>query len=256
MNITITEYNLNLLCYTWIGLACIVLISLVFISAPYGKHIRKGWGPEVPNKWGWIVMELVSPITFSYFFWNNHEPKNSSLIFIFALWVFHYIYRSIIFPIKTATNNKTIPISIVLMAVFFNSINGFTNGYGLSHYTTHIQNDYLYQPNAILGIIVFFIGFSIHYYADELLIKLREKNGPGYHIPSGFLYNYISSPNYFGELIQWIGFAILCWNLPALVFVLWTAANLIPRAISNHKWYLNRFPDYPKNRKAFFPFIL
>lgn len=256
MNLNVTEYQLTLLCYGWIGIAIITMLSLLFINAPYGKHIRKGWGPELPNKWGWFIMESVSPIALSYFFWNNNEIKNSSLIFIYSLWIFHYLYRSILFPLKTATNNKTIPWSIVWMAVFFNSINGFTNGYALSRFSFHIQGDYLYQPHAIIGIILFIIGFSIHYYSDELLIKLRNAKGPGYHIPNGFLFKYISSPNYFGELIEWTGFALLCWNLPALVFVIWTAANLVPRALSNHKWYINHFNDYPKNRKAIFPFIL
>lgn len=251
-----TAYQLNLLCYAWIGLALIVFISLFFTNAPYGKYIRKGWGPQLPNKWGWVIMEMVSPLALSFFFWYPHSIKNNSQIFIYSLWIFHYVYRSFIFPLKTATNDKTIPWSIVLMAVFFNSINGFTNGYALSHFSEHLQGNYLYEPHAILGLILFITGFCIHYYADDILIKLRSKKGPGYHIPTGFLYEYISSPNYFGELIQWTGFALLCWNLPSLVFVIWTAANLLPRAISNHKWYHNHFPDYPKNRKAIFPFVL
>jgi len=44
--------------------------------------------------------------------------------------------------------------------------------------------------------------------------------------------------------------------MPGLVFFLWTAANLAPRAFSTHKWYLSTFPDYPKNRKALIPFIV
>jgi 3-oxo-5-alpha-steroid 4-dehydrogenase 1 len=32
-------------------------------------------------------------------------------------------------------------------------------------------------------------------------------------------------------------------------------ANLIPRARSNHKWYLENFSDYPSERKALVPKI-
>ena len=56
-----------------------------------------------------------------------------------------------------------------------------------------------------------------------------------------------------GEIIEWSGFALMCWNLPALSFAVWTAANLIPRALSHHAWYRRTFPDYPPGRKAVIP---
>jgi len=58
-----------------------------------------------------------------------------------------------------------------------------------------------------------------------------------------------------GELIEWAGFAILCWNLPALTFFIWTAANLVPRALAHHKWYHNMFADYPAERKIIVPYL-
>jgi len=66
----------------------------------------------------------------------------------------------------------------------------------------------------------------------------------------------VSSPNYLGEIIEWTGFSILCWNLPALVFLVFTVSNLFPRAFSHHKWYLKTFADYPNNRKVIIPFVL
>jgi hypothetical protein len=90
--------------------------------------------------------------------------------------------------------------------------------------------------------------------ADNMLIALRTPGETGYKIPTGWLFEKISCPNLFGELIEWLGFAILCWNLPAFSFFIWTSANLIPRAISHHKWYRQQFADYPADRKAIFPF--
>lgn len=34
-----------------------------------------------------------------------------------------------------------------------------------------------------------------------------------------------------GEIIEWIGFAVACWSLPAAAFAIYTIANLAPRAI-------------------------
>jgi len=49
-------------------LAAIVFVTLFFFAAPYGRHIRKGWGPEVRNKLAWIVMESPSPVFFAVCF--------------------------------------------------------------------------------------------------------------------------------------------------------------------------------------------
>ncbi|MBK7956741.1 MAG: DUF1295 domain-containing protein [Bacteroidetes bacterium] len=81
---------------------------------------------------------------------------------------------------------------------------------------------------------------------------MREEGDNKYYIPRGFLYRYISSPNYFGEMIEWIGFAVMSWSPAAAVFALWTIANLLPRAFANHRWYQEKFEDYPKERKAIF----
>jgi 3-oxo-5-alpha-steroid 4-dehydrogenase 1 len=49
----------------------------------------------------------------------------------------------------------------------------------------------------------------------------------------------------------------MAWNLPALSFAVWTAVNLIPRALDHHKWYKSYFKEeYPKQRKAVIPFLL
>ena len=63
-------------------------------------------------------------------------------------------------------------------------------------------------------------------------------------------------PNHFGEIMEWLGFALMCWNLASLSFVVWTCSNLLPRALHHHKWYLQHFADYPKDRKAVIPFLL
>ena len=91
--------------------------------------------------------------------------------------------------------------------------------------------------------------------SDNILIKLREKNGTGYHIPEGFLFNKISSPNYFGEILEWLGWFIMTLSPAGLVFFIWTMANLIPRAKSNHEWSIKNIEGYPNNRKKVIPYL-
>ncbi|MDE6680105.1 MAG: 3-oxo-5-alpha-steroid 4-dehydrogenase, partial [Muribaculaceae bacterium] len=86
---------------------------------------------------------------------------------------------------------------------------------------------------------------------------LRRPGDTRHYIPRGGMFRYVTSANYFGELIEWTGYAILTWSLPAAVFVLWTFANLAPRARSLHARYESEFGDeYTALRRRYLlPFI-
>ncbi len=48
----------TLLLYGGLILAPVVFAVLLWIPAPYGRYSRKGWGPEVTRRTGWVLMEL------------------------------------------------------------------------------------------------------------------------------------------------------------------------------------------------------
>jgi hypothetical protein len=53
---------------------------------------------------------------------------------------------------------------------------------------------------------------------------------------SGGLFNYVSGANFLAESIEWTGFAICAWTLPALAFSVFTWANIaFGRAIHHHQ---------------------
>ena len=245
----------QLFLYIWIIAAICTFISLFFVSAPYGRHARKGWGLMIDNRLGWILMEIVSPAVFAFFFLSGSQSKTPIVWIFFAAWLFHYINRSMIFPFRIKTQGKKMPLSIPLMAVFFNSVNGFTNGYYLGSLAVYPEN-WLTDIRFIVGIILFLVGWFINFQSDEILLNLRKPGESGYKIPKGGFFRFISCPNYFGEIIEWSGFAIMTWSLPGLAFAVWTFANLAPRAFANHNWYQNQFTDYPKERKALLPFLI
>lgn len=242
--------------YGWIALAIILFpIQLWGITAPYGRHIRTNWGPVIDNKWGWFIMEIVSPLVFGYFFLTGPNPKSGPMWVFFTLWILHYLNRSIIYPLRTRTSGKKIPVLIVLFAVVFNTVNGWTNGYFLGYLSKGYPDDWFLSPQFLAGFVLFLVGAGINLSADNYLLSLRKPGQSGYILPAGKLFNRISCPNHLGEILEWTGFAILTWNLAAAGFAIWTAANLIPRAMSHHRWYRNHFPDYPLSRKAVIPFI-
>lgn len=240
----------NLICIVWVFVGIASFILLQFVSAPYGRHIRKGWGPEISNKLGWIIMELPSFLIILYFFLISNQSKYASMLSI--LWLIHYFNRTFIYPFRIRTKGKKMPLTIVISAISFNLVNASLNGYflaNLEQYDMTSFNDW----NFYLGIFIFSISFIANQISDNILIHLRKPGETGYKIPKGFLFNYVSCPNHLSELLQWTGFAFMAWNYPAFCFLIWTAANLLPRASSHHKWYKEFFEDYPKKRKALIP---
>jgi hypothetical protein len=226
---------------------------LLRITAPYGRHTTTGWGAMISNKYGWLLMELPVLIVIGLFLIPAYDGVSLVSLLMVGLFCFHYINRVFIFPFRLHTKGKKMPLVIVASGVFFNLVNGFSLGYYFVQFATY-TNEWLTDIRFISGLIIFLAGIFINWKSDNMLISLRKPDETHYVIPTGWLFNKISCPNLFGELIEWAGFAILCWNLPALTFFIWTAANLIPRALSHHKWYKEKFKEYPADRKAIVPF--
>lgn len=245
----------TLFTWAWIALGIAVFIILNFITAPYGRHTKTTWGPLIDNKLGWFIMEFFLLVVLFYFILTGINEQSIVNIIITALITIHYLDRSIIFPIRIQTKGKKMPLLIMIFALGFNLSNGFLFGYYLGNFKVYTLN-WLTTPQFIIGTLIFITGAVINKYADTILINLRKPNETGYKIPYGGLFKYVSCPNLLGEIIQWFGFAVLTWSLPGLAFFVWTFANLVPRAISHHKWYLSHFENYPKERKAVIPFIL
>lgn len=250
-----TDTTFHYIVYGWTALALITFVSLFFVTAPFGRHTSKSWGPMINARLGWILMELPSPLFFSYFFFTGKTAPNSVTLFFWALWIAHYFNRSVIYPLRQRDHSKKMPVMIMGSAIFFNFMNGFVNGYFLGNYGDLYTQAWLSSPQFIIGLLVFAGGMFINIQSDNILLNLRKPGETGYKIPQGGLFKHVSCPNLFGEIAEWTGFAIMIWALPAFTFALWTFANLAPRAIAHHQWYLQKFDNYPSNRKAVLPFL-
>jgi 3-oxo-5-alpha-steroid 4-dehydrogenase 1 len=235
-------------------LAGVVFLLLFFIPAPYGKFLRKGWGPSMRSKWAWMIMEAPSPLLMVCFFISSDYKNLLNIIFI-CFWLAHYIHRTFIYPFTQSGANKSYPLLLAGMAFIFNCFNGFINGYGVFHLHEY-SYDWLVSWQFITGSLLFVTGFLINKTADEKLRMLRNGNREEYVLPRGWLFNYISCPHYFGEIIEWGGWAVLTWSVPGFAFCIFTFANLFPRAVASHRWYKLNFHDYPAGRRAVIPFLI
>ena len=243
-----------LIIYIWTGLAVVVFPMALFFTAPYGRHTKKTVGPMISNKLSWIIMEFPSLFLFSFFFLIGPVEKNAVHWVFFTLYVLHYVNRTFIWPLRTKTKGKKMPLLIMVSALLFNGFNGPINGYYLGYFSEYTV-DWFFTPQFIIGALIFLIGATININSDNILLRLRKPGETGYKIPMGGMFRFVSAPNLFGEIVEWTGWAIMLWSFPSLSFAVWTFANLVPRAIDHHKWYLERFEEYPKERKAVFPFL-
>ena len=236
----------------WVLIAIGTFIYLFFESAPYGRHVKNGWGILIPARLGWIVMESPSVLLMiGYALIVKDQLEIIHKIFL-LIWLTHYIHRTFIYPFVMQITNPKMPISIAFSAFFFNIVNVSIQAFGIFYFTQY-SDSWISSPIFIAGLSIFLIGMYINIKSDYIMILLKKKKGPGYLIPNTFLYKYLSAPNYFGEIIEWFGWMILTWSISGVVFLIWVIANLFPRAIAHHKWYKEKFDDYPKNRKAIIP---
>lgn len=233
--------------------APIVFLVLLFIAAPYGRHSAEGWGPAVPARHAWRLMEAPASLLMLVVFLL--VPVNLVVYLCLILWQVHYFYRAFIYPL-TLKSARMMPVLVVVMGVVFNLANAFIQGYHFVRHADWYDLHWFTAPNFLLGVSMFFAGLLITRRSDAILASLRTSSTRHYGVPRGFLYRWVSCPNYLGESIQWLGWALMTLSPAAWVFLLWTLANLVPRAISHHRWYQQTFADYPPDRKAILPFVL
>ncbi|WBW71897.1 steroid reductase [Schizosaccharomyces osmophilus] len=220
---------------------------VLFVNAPHGKLAQptlwfsKGY---VPGRLGWILMELVAPVTFLYALQQrNHslapgfvgdlslhdlDPFRKVLAFMFLI---HYANRAIVSPLIFAPHVSPMHWTVFVSAILFNFLNGMSIGLYLLQAT--VQHHPISLPWFIVGGCLWFFGWIGNIYHDNILYDLRRRplskaqqtNSSSstilpshsneeevvssfqshYKIPYGGLFTYVSCPNYFCEWIEWFG---------------------------------------------------
>ena len=252
--IALHEFNIFLLIMS--GIAAVVFVALYFLKAGYGMFRDSRWGISLNNKVAWVLMEAPVFIVMALLWWGSERRFETAPLIIFLLFELHYFQRSFVFPFLMKGKSR-MPVSIMLMGVVFNVLNGFMQGEWLFYlapadrYTT----EWLTTPPFIIGTLIFFTGMVINWHSDNVIRHLRQPGDTRHYLPQKGLYRYVTSANYFGELVEWTGFAILSWSAAGAVFAWWTFANLVPRANAIYHRYQQEFGTQMGKRKRIFPFL-
>ena len=154
------------------------------------------------------------------------------------------------------------PLVIMGLSVLWNLINGYVQGYWLFHIAPLYKPElytasWVTDPRFIIGTCIFIAGMIINLHSDYVIRHLRKPGDTNHYLPKKGLYKYVTSANYFGEITEWLGFAILTWSPAGLLFFWFSCCNLIPRANSIYHKYEEEFPEEfnRKKLKRIIPFI-
>lgn len=251
-----STFNIFLILMAITGL--IVFIALHYINAGYGMMYTKKWGLSVNNKLGWVLMEAPVFIAMCLLWWFSSRKFETAPLVIFIIFQIHYVQRAFIFPLLLRGKSK-MPITIILSGITFNILNAIMQGGWIFYISPagRYPDSWLLSPQFIIGSLIFLTGMFINIQSDYIIRHLRKPGDTNHYIPKGGMFKYVSSANYFGEFIEWVGFAILTWSLAGAVFAWWTFANLAPRARKINQRYLYEFGnDFKKmNIRSMIPFI-
>ena len=249
-------FNIFLIVMSVLALA--VFIALYFFEAGYGYLFNPKYGFPIPNRIGWVLMESPVFIAMMLLWWFSDARFDAASVALLVLFQTHYLQRSFIFPMLIR-GKGTMPVAIIAMGFVFNSMNSYFIGEWLFRFAPagKYMTEWLASPQFIIGTLLFLVGMLINIDSDHVIRHLRKPGDTKHYIPRKGLYRYVTSANYFGELTEWTGYAILTWSPAGLLFAVWTFANLAPRAKALTARYEEEFGDEYRelHKKHLIPFI-
>lgn len=251
-----------------------IFVSLFFVRLYYGKFYRSNLEeincfqrllrkifPVISSRKAWIIQGSPGVFVTLFYVWYAYSNITFKKLLVIFPFFIHYFHRSFIFPF-CIYSFADIPLEITIMifiSCFFNAIMVNRSIFYFSNYDEEFWLLYIF------GMISFGIGAFINLFSDYSMVKQRSKDIHGlngqYIIPRGFLFDYISCPNYFGEIIEWFSFIVISSSFSSFVCFITKISFLFPRAIQTNEWYKENFENEFNNdndlskRRAILPFL-
>ena len=239
------------------GFAAFVVVAAFFVQSPYGRFASEKMGLSLDPRLGWWLMELPATLVFVVV-WAMAGNFSAPALVFGAIWLVHYANRGWFFPLtlKVREGQKgTFSLTVVLAGWFVTAMHGYLNAAWFTDFG-QFTTDWFIDPRFIGGAAIYYAGLGLVLHSERTVRNLRVPGGPRYVIPRGGGFRWVTNPAYLGELVGWAGFALMTWSLAGVLIFCISAANLVPRAFATHRWYQEKFEDYPSDRKVLIPFVL
>ncbi|XP_029926571.1 3-oxo-5-alpha-steroid 4-dehydrogenase 2b [Myripristis murdjan] len=246
-------YLVNFLCCGLMLAGLWHLVNHRTYQSAYGRHM--GHPPcarTVPARVSWFVQEMPALLVPLLLLLTTHKPSSMGKYLLLGTWCLHYFQRTFVYSLLT--RGQPVPVDVMMTAGLVCSVVGFLQGHYLLHcaqFDDGWSADYRFKT----GLVLFYIGLAINVHSDYILRNLRKPGEVIYKIPKGGMFEYVSAANYLGEIMEWFGYSIATWSFPGFSFAIFSLCFIGTRAYYHHRYYLEKFKDYPKLRKALIPFI-
>ncbi|XP_035714448.1 steroid 5-alpha-reductase DET2 [Folsomia candida] len=215
---------------------------------------RKFWEYPISSRFTWRFGFLPTVIVpwVVIFFTPTPYLFNLTNLAGLAIYYIHYFNRSVIYPSKISDHATPSPLWFFVSMLTITTVHTFAQTHHLAN--VHKPLDVSFLTFVAIGMSI--LGAWVNNRHDWILTQLRAR-GKGYQIPQGSLFEYVSCPNYFGECLEWWGFALVTGGGgPQVMFAIFSTVFLVFRARFAHKWYHAKFgTKYPRERKAIIPFV-
>lgn len=238
---------------------CILFGSIFFYvevtkkyQLSYSKFNETG---NLDSKKGMFFIYFLPLITYVYFY--LHSNFNSTLYqqLIFIAVTLHFAKRCLESLFLHKYSGKISIVTTFFIAWAYSSIS-YTIHESVNIFTELEKVESDVNISLWIGFSIFLIGQGSNLYHHILLTKLRSGGNKEYKIPEGGLFGLVNCPHYLSEIIGWIGISIMSRYLIVFGLTYIMAAYLVARSINTTKWYQEKIPDYPKDRKSIIPFLL
>ena len=165
------------LVWTVFALAVVTFAVLLRLVAPYGRHyLGNGWGPDIPSRTGWIVMEMPAPLAFAGFYALGESAGHAAPLVLLGMWQCHYLNRSFLYPLRLRTAGNRMPVVVVATGFAFNVLNGYINARFISHFGEY-GIGWLTDPRFLVGLALFAAGFAMNIHSDNILLRQAITDG-------------------------------------------------------------------------------
>ena len=218
------------------------------LRLPYSKF---GTGVGVNSRAG-LALAYTTPIFVYVALWiEGGAPQTSYHLVLLAAFLFHFVRRILEILFVNSYSRPTPLCTLVIIALLYSGA-----AISCAFFQVHTLGESTSNPIFTLGALVFAFGELVNGYHHWLLARLRLPGVRKYNVPRGGLFGWVASPHYCGEILSFVGYAMMSDLLPVWGNALVASAYLASRANTTLKWYRHEMPlRIPSNWRRLVPFV-
>jgi very-long-chain enoyl-CoA reductase len=204
-----------------------------------------------------VISYAVTLVVFLVVGFGRQNSVTESFAVCATLWTIHFLRRTLESAFIHVYARPLVPVADVVGEYVYYWGFSFWIAWGASS-PDHILPT---MPVLLLGLSGFLVGEAGNFICHLKLRQLRGAGSKDRRIPHGFLFEYVSCPHYFFEILSWIGFTMVAQTWGSLAFLVVGSFILGSWALKRHRAYIQQFDGregrklYPDNRKSLVPYL-